>query len=111
MKILGLDIGGANVKAGLIDVSNGKVSEHRSVVKYLPLWKDGKEKLSKIIQEVSKSIANSRKYSLSSLVSIPAKAEPIPKKSAPAALYFSTSSLIEIPPQAIIGKSVISLIF
>lgn len=61
MKILGLDIGGANVKAGLIDVSNGKVSEYKSVVKYLPLWKDGKEKLSKIIQEVSKSIANSEK--------------------------------------------------
>lgn len=61
MKILGLDIGGANVKAGLIEVSNRNISECRSQVKYFPLWKDGKEKLSTIIQELYMDIVNSDK--------------------------------------------------
>ncbi len=59
MKILGLDIGGANIKAGLIDVSNGKIKDIISEVRYFPIWQDKKENLSKIVLEVSSGLAHS----------------------------------------------------
>lgn len=58
MKILGLDIGGANIKAVLIDVSNGKIVDSKSEVRYFPLWQVGKEKLSKIVQEISMNLVH-----------------------------------------------------
>ena len=61
LRILGLDIGGANIKAGLVEVSNGRIVECRTVVTYLPLWRVGKKKLSKELQEISTFLSKTDK--------------------------------------------------
>ena len=59
--ILGLDIGGANIKVGLVEISNGRIMESRTMVRYLPLWRDGKKKLSSELQEISTFLSQTDK--------------------------------------------------
>ncbi len=59
--ILGLDIGGANIKAGLVEVYNGRIMESRTTVRYLPLWRVGKKKLSSELQEISTFLSQTDK--------------------------------------------------
>jgi probable H4MPT-linked C1 transfer pathway protein len=37
---LGLDIGGANTKAALLNTENKKITNYRSISKYFPMWKN-----------------------------------------------------------------------
>ncbi|MEJ2240652.1 MAG: hypothetical protein P8Y18_00685 [Candidatus Bathyarchaeota archaeon] len=39
VNILGLDIGGANIKAALIKTKNAKLIEHTALIEYFPIWK------------------------------------------------------------------------
>ena len=39
VKVLGLDIGGANTKAAYLEASNGGVTDHRIALEYFPFWK------------------------------------------------------------------------
>ncbi len=57
MKILGLDIGGANLKAVWIDVFNGDMMSCRTTVEYLPMWNGGKDRLPAALREVSDILA------------------------------------------------------
>ena len=45
MFFLGLDVGGANLKAALLKVEEGKPLEVYTASQYFPLWKAGKERL------------------------------------------------------------------
>ena len=61
LRILGLDIGGANIKAGLVEVSNGRMVECRTAVRYLPLWRVGKKELSKELLKISTFLSQTDK--------------------------------------------------
>ncbi len=54
--VAGFDIGGANTKASLIRVEEGVLKEIRTVKKYLPLWKVGKDKLLDTLHEIGTEI-------------------------------------------------------
>ncbi|RLE53378.1 MAG: hypothetical protein DRJ33_01125, partial [Candidatus Methanomethylicota archaeon] len=56
MRVLGLDLGGANVKAALISASNGQVKLH-AIRRYLPIWKIGKERYGRSVEEVVQNLA------------------------------------------------------
>lgn len=61
MRVLGWDIGGANIKAGLVEVSNGVIASCRTSVQYLPLWKGGAKRLSTVLQEVQSDLSRNRR--------------------------------------------------
>ncbi|MBS7656254.1 H4MPT-linked C1 transfer pathway protein [Candidatus Bathyarchaeota archaeon] len=44
-EILGLDIGGANIKAAYIKIENKALKSKKVLTKYFPIWKKGREKL------------------------------------------------------------------
>jgi len=54
--VAGFDIGGANTKASLVKIEEGILKEMRTVKKYFPIWKAGKDKLVDILQEVTREI-------------------------------------------------------
>ncbi|MGP3667925.1 MAG: hydantoinase/oxoprolinase family protein [Candidatus Bathyarchaeota archaeon] len=45
ISILGLDVGGANIKAAVLKVKGTSVRELKTVTQYFPIWKVGKNKL------------------------------------------------------------------
>ncbi|MFH1328690.1 MAG: hydantoinase/oxoprolinase family protein [Candidatus Bathyarchaeota archaeon] len=49
VRVLGLDIGGVNIKAALIETENNTIKELRTVIEYFPIWKVGKEKLPSVL--------------------------------------------------------------
>jgi hypothetical protein len=51
-KIIGWDIGGANTKASLVRFSGGKTVEIRSILRYFPIWMEGKERLPEVLKEL-----------------------------------------------------------
>lgn len=53
MRVLGLDIGGANLKAVWIEVIKGNIVNCQTTVKYLPMWRGGKDRLPVALREVS----------------------------------------------------------
>ncbi len=55
VRILGLDIGGANIKAAYIE--NKKL---QIVTEYFPIWKDNKHNLSKILSKVKLEVAGKK---------------------------------------------------
>ncbi|MGD2066501.1 MAG: H4MPT-linked C1 transfer pathway protein, partial [Candidatus Bathyarchaeota archaeon] len=59
MNILGLDIGGANTKATYIKTIDGALKEQRTALEYFPIWKDGKDKLPKVLEKLKTKLANS----------------------------------------------------
>jgi probable H4MPT-linked C1 transfer pathway protein len=59
VKVLGLDIGGANTKATYIKTDNGTVDEQRKALEYFPIWKDGKEQLPQVLQKLKQEVADS----------------------------------------------------
>ena len=58
VKVLGLDIGGANTKATYIKTEDGAVKELRTAMKYFPVWK-GKEQLPEVLEKLKKRVAGS----------------------------------------------------
>ncbi|MGB9659279.1 MAG: hydantoinase/oxoprolinase family protein [Nitrososphaerales archaeon] len=57
MKIVGWDIGGANIKATLIEIKDEKVFRIKTIIRYFPIWIEGKEKLPIILKELKREIA------------------------------------------------------
>jgi hypothetical protein len=60
MIALGLDIGGANVKAAMIDV---KVGELLTSTRYFPIWKRRKDELAKVIREMVDHLTSGKRLS------------------------------------------------
>jgi len=58
VKVLGLDIGGANTKATYIETEEGTVKELRTSMEYFPIWKD-KEQLPKVLDKLKKTVTDS----------------------------------------------------
>jgi probable H4MPT-linked C1 transfer pathway protein len=52
VNVLGLDIGGANTKATFLKTQNGTVKEIETILEYFPIWKDGKDRLPKVLEEL-----------------------------------------------------------
>jgi len=59
VKVLGLDIGGANTKATYIKTDNGTVNEQRTALEYFPIWKDRKEQLPQVLEKLKQKVADS----------------------------------------------------
>ena len=53
LKVLGWDIGGANIKAAFVAVFNGRIVDCRTHVKYFPIWESNLEALPQALQDVS----------------------------------------------------------
>jgi probable H4MPT-linked C1 transfer pathway protein len=58
VKVLGLDIGGANTKATYIRTKDESVKELRTSMEYFPIWKD-KEQLPKILEKLKRTVTDS----------------------------------------------------
>ncbi len=59
MKVVGWDIGGANIKAVFIEVLGGHITTRRVDVKYLPLWRVGQQSLPAALKEIYGHVAES----------------------------------------------------
>ena len=59
VKVLGLDIGGANTKATLLITQNATTKKLRTLLEYFPIWKDGKNQLPKVLEKLKKKLTNS----------------------------------------------------
>ncbi len=59
VKVLGLDIGGANTKATYIKTDDDVVNEQRTALEYFPIWKDGKEQLPQVLEKLKQKVADS----------------------------------------------------
>ena len=59
MKVLGFDIGGANIKATFLKIQDGKVKGLRTLIEYFPLWKVGKVRLTNLLQKLKATLTNS----------------------------------------------------
>lgn len=49
-KIIGLDIGGANLKSALLRVHDCSVIDYKTIMKFFPVWREGKERLPQAIK-------------------------------------------------------------
>lgn len=56
MKIIGWDIGGANIKATFIEIEDERVFRTKTITRYFPIWIEGKEKLPIILDELKREI-------------------------------------------------------
>lgn len=52
MKVLGLDIGGANTKAALVETENRRLKTLKTCMKYFPIWKRGRDALPEALKEL-----------------------------------------------------------
>ncbi|MCX8176062.1 MAG: H4MPT-linked C1 transfer pathway protein [Candidatus Bathyarchaeota archaeon] len=52
INILGLDVGGANIKAAVLKAKGINVKRLKTVTEYFPIWKVGKEKLPAILKKL-----------------------------------------------------------
>jgi probable H4MPT-linked C1 transfer pathway protein len=59
VKVLGLDIGGANTKAALLRIQEGTIQELGTVLEYFPVWKKDKEKLPEVLRKLKKGLVKS----------------------------------------------------
>ena len=64
MKVLGWDIGGANIKAAFIEVSNSRIIDCRTNVKYFPIWKSNLDALPQALRDVSNVLSKSDEVDL-----------------------------------------------
>lgn len=51
-KIVGLDVGGANLKAAVLEVQNCSVKHCKTVRQFFPIWREGKERLPEAIKNL-----------------------------------------------------------
>ncbi|MEM2241935.1 MAG: hydantoinase/oxoprolinase family protein [Thermoproteota archaeon] len=57
VRILGLDIGGANIKATLIEIEGSRLKALKACIRYFPIWKRGKNALPEALRELVSSLA------------------------------------------------------
>ena len=58
--ILGWDIGGANTKAALIEFSGDRIVHIKSILRYFPIWVEGKERLPEVLRELKEELTAGR---------------------------------------------------
>ncbi len=58
VKVLGLDVGGANIKAAYIKTENKILKDVKVLTEYFPIWKRGKENLEKPLKQIKNSFSN-----------------------------------------------------
>ncbi|MEM3383518.1 MAG: hypothetical protein QW698_05690, partial [Nitrososphaerales archaeon] len=56
MKVIGWDVGGANIKATYIEIEDEKVFRIKNLTRYFPIWIEGKEKLPIILNELRREM-------------------------------------------------------
>jgi (4-(4-[2-(gamma-L-glutamylamino)ethyl]phenoxymethyl)furan-2-yl)methanamine synthase len=61
VNVLGFDIGGANTKATFLKTQNGKIKEQKTVLEYFPVWKNRKNQLPKVLEELKNKLTNSNR--------------------------------------------------
>jgi probable H4MPT-linked C1 transfer pathway protein len=54
--IIGWDIGGANTKASLMEFSGNRVVNTRNILRYFPIWLEGKERLPEVLRELKEEL-------------------------------------------------------
>ncbi|WXG46235.1 MAG: hydantoinase/oxoprolinase family protein [Candidatus Atabeyarchaeum deiterrae] len=54
--ILGWDIGGANTKASLVEFKGDKKIKIKSIIRYFPIWLEGKERLPEVLKELKEEL-------------------------------------------------------
>lgn len=59
MNILGLDIGGANIKAAIIKTQNANLKEYRTSIDYFPFWKKNKKQFQNMLHKIKKNLTKS----------------------------------------------------
>jgi probable H4MPT-linked C1 transfer pathway protein len=59
VKVIGLDIGGANTKASFIETKDSTMQELRTAIEYFPVWKNRKHQLPKVLEKLKKAVAGS----------------------------------------------------
>jgi len=59
VNVVGLDIGGVNTKAAFLNTHKDTVKELRTAIEYFPIWKRGKERLPKVLEELRKQLVGS----------------------------------------------------
>jgi probable H4MPT-linked C1 transfer pathway protein len=60
-RIIGWDIGGANTKASLVEFSGDKIVKIRSILRYFPIWLEGKERLPEVLRELKDELLKGEK--------------------------------------------------
>ena len=58
VNVLGFDIGGANTKASFLKTQRGKVKEHKTALEYFPVWKNRKNQLPEVLEELKNKLTN-----------------------------------------------------
>jgi len=64
MKIIGWDIGGANIKATLMEVQDKKAHRLKTTIQYFPIWIEGKNRLPFILKKIKTEIAGDSQIDL-----------------------------------------------
>jgi probable H4MPT-linked C1 transfer pathway protein len=59
VNVLGLDVGGANIKAALLKTQGATMQELRTSLEYFPIWKRGKNQLPNVLEKLKKGVVNS----------------------------------------------------
>ena len=62
--ILGLDIGGANTKAALVNFNDGKIVKSFSFIEYFPFWEKNLKEISKMLKRIVSEIIIENNYIL-----------------------------------------------
>jgi probable H4MPT-linked C1 transfer pathway protein len=60
-RIIGWDVGGANTKASLVEFSGDRIVKIRSILRYFPIWLDGKERLPEVLKELKDELLKGEK--------------------------------------------------
>lgn len=55
-RVIGLDIGGANIKATFIRTRNGSIEKIKTVIDFFPIWKRGKELLPEALRQIIRKL-------------------------------------------------------
>jgi len=58
VEVLGLDVGGANIKAAYIKTENKLLKDVKVLTEYFPIWKRGKENLEKPLKQIKNSFSS-----------------------------------------------------
>lgn len=59
VNVVGLDVGGVNTKTTFIKTEDGLVKELKTAMEYFPVWKEGKEKLPKVVERLREHLVDS----------------------------------------------------
>ncbi len=57
VKVVGLDVGGANTKAAFVNTENGIVNEFRAATEYFPFWKRNTEQLCEMLAKLKGQVS------------------------------------------------------